>query len=140
MNLNQGIEGEQCSRQSKKRYLTISRPRRACYPRGSLSYSLGPHQRGHQGSLSPTFVSAFHALRNTVSPAFVFNPLQRISDAPKLSIGNPCFLIEGVPPQPNYPPDAVLFSKQYKAAKMVLHFCLSASQKMRHKRLPFTLR
>jgi hypothetical protein len=95
---------------AKKRILTISRPRRACYPRGSLSDSLGPHQRGHQGSLSPTFVSAFHAFKNTVSPAFVFNPYRCISDAPKLNIGHPCFLIEGVPPQPNYPPDAVRLS------------------------------
>jgi len=84
-----------------------SHPRRACYLQGSLSDSLCPHQQGLQSSLRPTFVSAFHAFRNTVSLAFVVHPLLPISDRDELSIGRPCFLIEGVPPQPNYPPDAV---------------------------------
>ena len=86
-----------------------SRLRRACYPRGSLFVSLDPQQKGFQGSLSPSFESEFHAFKNSVSPAFVFNPYQRISDPPKQSIGRPCFLIEGVPPQPNYPSADVPF-------------------------------
>ena len=60
------------------------------------------------GSLDPAFAPAFHAFRNTVSPTFVLVPYRRISDPPKSSIGHPCFLFEGVPPQPNYPPAAVL--------------------------------
>ncbi len=33
---------------------------------------MGPHQKGLHRSLSPCFQSAFHAFRNTVSPAFAF--------------------------------------------------------------------
>ncbi len=84
-----------------------SRPRRACYPQGNLFDGLDPHQKGYQGSLSPTFVPVSHALRDTINPAFVFNPFRQISDLPKPSFGRPCFLIEGVPPQSNYPPAAV---------------------------------
>ena len=58
----------------------------------------------YQGSLSPTFVPESHVVKDSVSPAFVFNPYQRISEPLKQSIGHLCFLIEGVPPQPNYPP------------------------------------
>ena len=86
-----------------------SRLRRACYPRGSLSDSLDPQQKGFQGSLSPSFESESHAFKDSVSHAFVFNPYQRISNPLKQSIGRPCFLIEGVPPQPNYPSADVPF-------------------------------
>jgi hypothetical protein len=103
-----------------------SRPRRACYPQGSLSDSLDPQQKGFQGSLSPSFESESHAFKDSVSPAFVFNPLQRISDPLKQSIGRPCFLIEGVPPQPNYPSADVPFgleTQQPKSSVSISHSC-----------------
>ena len=62
---------------------------------------------GHCCSLGPAFASAFHAVRNAVSPAFVLFPLLQISDPDEPSFGRPCFLFVGVPPQPNYPPAAV---------------------------------
>ena len=51
---------------------------------------------------------AFHFVKNTVSPTFVFDPLQRSSNALESSIGRLCFFIEGVPPQSNHPSVAVL--------------------------------
>ena len=49
-----------------------SRPRRACYPRGNFSVASGPHQWGHEGSLSPAFASGSLAMEDPVRPAFGF--------------------------------------------------------------------
>jgi len=65
-------------------------------------------------------------------PRLFFSKEKALSDPPKLSIGHPCFLFEGVPPQPNYPPAAVLQrSKGYRSRWVVLQFRLHASRKMR---------
>jgi len=79
-----------------------SRTRRTCYPRGSLSARNSPQKKGHVCSLSPTFVPAYHFVKYTVNPTFVFDPLQCSSDALELNFGRLCFLIEGVPPQSNH--------------------------------------
>ena len=50
----------------------VSRPRRACYPRGNFSVTSSPHQRGHEGSLSPAFAPGSLALEDPVRPAFGF--------------------------------------------------------------------
>ena len=111
-----------------------SRTRQACYPRGSLSVRTGSHQRTHCCSLSPTFVPATHFVKITISPTFVFNPLHPISDRIESNFGRLCYLIEGVPPQSNRPPAAVLSeeSKQRSQKIAVSHFCLSAPRKGRH--------
>lgn len=82
-------------------------PRQVGYPRGNLSDRRGPHQQGHPGSLGHAFTPALLAFRSTVNPTFVLIPLQRISDPLESDIGHLCFFIEGVPPQPNYPPAVV---------------------------------
>ena len=49
-------------------------------------------------------------MKNPVNPAFVFDPLRRISDPPELNFGLPCFFIEGVPSQPNSPSAGVPYT------------------------------
>ena len=49
-----------------------SRPRRACYPRGNFSVTSGPHQWGHEGSLSLAFASGSLTFEDPVRPAFGF--------------------------------------------------------------------
>jgi len=82
--------------QKKKCMGTLARdksvtPRVACLTDGTLTDGEYPC------SLSPSFDSAFQFVRNAVRPTFVFNPLRRISDPSELTIGHPCFSIEGVP-------------------------------------------
>ena len=89
-----------------------SRTRRTCYPRGSLSVRTDSHTERYRCSLSHAFAPAIDFVTITVSPTFVFDPLKRISDALELSFGRLCFLIEGVPPQSNHPPAAVLFLRK----------------------------
>ena len=47
-----------------------SRPQQACYPRGNFSVAASPHQRGHDGSLSPAFASGSLTVEDPVRPAF----------------------------------------------------------------------
>ena len=49
-----------------------SHPRRACYPRGNFSVTIGPHQWGLSRSLSPAFASGSLAGEDPVRPAFGF--------------------------------------------------------------------
>ena len=49
-----------------------SRARQLCYPRSNFLVISSPHQGGHRGSLSLTFVSEFHLSKNPVRLTFAF--------------------------------------------------------------------
>ena len=76
---------------------------------------------------------AIHFFRVTVRLTFVFNPLQRISDALELTFGHLCFLIKGVPPQSNHPAAAVPFRVKTRRQRIaVSHFCLLTRRNALH--------
>jgi hypothetical protein len=47
-----------------------SRPRRACYPWGNFSVTMGPQRRGHHGSLGPAFTPGALVFKAPVRRAF----------------------------------------------------------------------
>ena len=60
----------------------------------------------------------------------MFNPLKRISDALESTFGRLCFLIEGVPPQSNYPSAAVPVKVRIAVEKEQCHtFAYPAPEK-----------
>ena len=62
-----------------------------------------------------------------------------ISDRVERSIGRPYFLIEGVLPQPNYPPAAVPFLVRNTKDEGWCYTCASASAATEVSTLPLTL-
>ena len=64
----------------------------------------------------------------------MLDPLQRVSDAPELTIERSCFFIESVPPQPNHPSAAVCpCGHESRSQRLgVLHFRLFATRRLQH--------
>ena len=104
-----------------------SQARQLCYPRSNFSVISSPHQGGLRGSLGLHFCSGSHLINAPVRLTFAFalysgflthlsqplGPVDIKYDIGELisKISDFRYLFDGVPPQPNCPSIAVLFSE-----------------------------
>ena len=82
----------------------------------------------HRGFAKPGFRPCFSFSRRSSQASFCPYTLPQISDLGELTFGHQRYLFVGVPPQPNYPPSAVLGfpSEWYEQEWAVLHWRLHA--------------
>ena len=108
-----------------------SRARQLCYPRSNFLVISSPHQGGHRGSLSLTFVSGFNLIKNPVRLTFALalycGFLTRLSQplGPVDIISTGCH-----PSQTVHLPLSFLRSEQCKFQRVVLHGRLHLSRNL----------
>ena len=105
-----------------------SQARQLCYPRSNFSVISSPHQGGHRGSLSHTFVFGFLLSGNPIRPAFAFplstGFLTRLSQplGPTDTFSAGCH-----PSQTVHLLLSSFLSEQRRSRRVVFHCCLAFS-------------